>query len=149
MDRPSRDTSKAQPAGKPSEGRVPPYSKEAEVAVLGCILLNNQALFLVQGILAPDDFYVEAHRRVFSAIQDLSTRGLPVDHVTLGNELIKRGDLDKIGGAMALDGLTEGVATVANVEHYARIVKQKASIRRMICPLRTTFSPHLLPPVRT
>lgn len=132
MDRPSRDSSKAEAAGKPSEGRVPPYSKEAEVAVLGCILLNNQALFLVQGILAADDFYVEAHRRVFSAIQDLSSRGLPVDHVTLGNELIKRGDLDKIGGAMALDGLTEGVATVANVEHYARIVKQKASIRRMI-----------------
>ncbi len=132
MDGPSREKRHDRAAPASVEGRVPPYSKEAEVAVLGCVLLNNQALFLIQGILASDDFYVEAHRRVFTSIQELSSRGLPVDHVTLGNELIKRGDLEKIGGAMALDGLTEGVATVANVEHYARIVKQKAAVRRMI-----------------
>jgi len=114
------------------DGRVPPYSVEAESSVLGSILLNNQALFLIQDILKPDDFYVEAHRRVYSAIQDLSSKGLPVDHITLGNELIKNGDLEKIGGPMALDKLTERVATVANVEYYARIVKSKASVRRMI-----------------
>jgi len=132
VDRPSREKKDDRPVTVSGEGRVPPYSREAEIAVLGCILLNNHALFLVQGIVSPDDFYVEAHRRVFAAIHELSAKGLPVDHVTLGNELIKRGDLEKIGGPMALDGLTDGVATVANVEHYARIVRQKASVRRMI-----------------
>ncbi|HUT76343.1 MAG TPA: replicative DNA helicase, partial [Polyangia bacterium] len=67
-----------------------------------------------------------------SAIEDLSKRALPVDHVTLGNELSLRGDLEKIGGAAALDGLTDRVATVANVEHYARLVREKAAVRRMI-----------------
>ena len=113
-------------------GRVPPYSKEAEAAVIGCILLNNQALNLVQEIVNREDFYVEVHNRIYGAIQDLSLKGLPVDHVTLGNELLKAGDLEKIGGPMALDNLTTSVATVANVEHYARIVKSKASVRRMI-----------------
>ena len=111
---------------------MPPYSKEAEEAVLGCILLNNQALFLVQSIIQPEDFYIEGHRRIYAAIQELSGKGLPVDHVTLGNQLIQQGDLEKIGGTLALEGLTERVATVANIEHYARIVKAKASVRRMI-----------------
>ncbi len=132
MDRPVDDRAKRAPEAQASEGRVPPYSKEAEEAVLGCILLNNQALFLVQNILSPEDFYIEAHRRIYSAIQELSAKGLPVDHVTLGNQLIKQGDLEKIGGPLALGGLTERVATVANIEHYARIVKAKASVRRMI-----------------
>ena len=132
MDDPSSTDRKNASAPALSGGRVPPYSKDAEAAVIGCVLLNNQALFLIQNIVKPEDFYVEAHRRVFAAVQDLSGKGLPVDHVTLGNELIKRGDLEKIGGPMALNGLTESVATVANVEHYARIVRQKAAVRRMI-----------------
>jgi replicative DNA helicase len=129
MDRPGRKTADRQDG--PAE-RVPPYSQEAEAAVLGGILLNNDALFVVQEVLRSEDFYVEAHRRVYSAIEDLSKRSLPVDHVTLGNELSLRGDLEKIGGAAALDGLTDRVATVANVEHYARLVREKAAVRRMI-----------------
>jgi len=132
MDRPVDDRAKRAAEPQITEGRVPPYSKEAEEAVLGCVLLNNQALFLIQNILQPEDFYIEAHRRIYSAIQELSGKGLPVDHVTLGNQLIKTGDLEKIGGPLALEGLTERVATVANIEHYARIVRAKASVRRMI-----------------
>jgi replicative DNA helicase len=134
MDRPTggrTERAEAKPADAAS-GRVPPYNKDAEAAVIGGILLNNEALFLVQEVLGPEDFYVETHRRIYTAIQELSRGGLPVDHVTLGNELRKRGDLEKIGGPMALDGLTDRVATVANVEHYARIVREKASVRRMI-----------------
>ncbi|MDD5306638.1 MAG: replicative DNA helicase [Deltaproteobacteria bacterium] len=116
----------------PSEGRVPPYSQESEAAVLGGILLKNDALPAVQEILNSEDFYVEAHRRIYSAVEALSAASQPVDHVTLGNELKKRGDLDKIGGVKALADLTEHVATAANVEHYARIVKEKAAVRRMI-----------------
>lgn len=115
------------------EGRVPPYSKEAEAACLGAILLNNAALPVVRSILMDATaFYVEAHKRIYSAMIALDAKGSPVDHVTLGNELIKRGDLDKIGGAMALDGLTQGVATVANVDHYAREVVNHSLTRRMI-----------------
>ncbi len=114
------------------EGRVPPYSQEAEVAVLGGILLNNDALSLVQDVIKPEDFYIEAHRRIYEAVQSLSVASLPVDHITLGNELKNRGDLEKIGGAVALANLTDSVATVANVQHYATIVQQKAAIRRMI-----------------
>ncbi len=114
------------------EGRVPPYSEEAEAAVIGGILLNNDALSLVQDIIKSEDFYIEAHRRIYEAIESLSTASLPVDHVTLGNELKNRGDLEKIGGAVALANLTDSVATVANVDHYAGIVREKAAVRRMI-----------------
>lgn len=113
------------------EGRVPPYSKEAEQSVLGAILLNNRVLELVEW-LRPDDFYVEAHRRIYTAMCEVAGAREPVDHVTLGNRLIANGDLEKIGGPMALEGLTESVASVSNVEHYAQIVRNKAAIRRMI-----------------
>jgi replicative DNA helicase len=132
MDRPPshRVGSKKTPATQ--EGRVPPYSQDAEAAVLGGILLNNEALAQVQDIIKPEDFYIEAHRRIYEAIESLSKASLPVDHVTLGNELRNRGNLEKIGGAMALANLTDSVATVANVDHYAKIVKEKSAVRRMI-----------------
>jgi replicative DNA helicase len=115
-----------------AEGRVPPYNQEAETAVLGGILLNNEALPLVQDLVRAEDFYTEPHRRIYEAIETLSAAALPIDHVTLGNELKNRGDLEKIGGAVALANLTDAVATVANIEHYARIVREKAAVRRMI-----------------
>ncbi len=114
------------------EGRIPPYNHEAEIAVLGGILLNNEALAIVQETVRAEDFYSEAHRRIYEAIEGLSASGLPIDHVTLGNELKNRGDLEKIGGAVALADLTDAVATVANIEYYAKIVREKASVRRMI-----------------
>ena len=113
-------------------GRIPPYSTDAEAAVLGSILLDNQALYQIQSILSEDDFYVEAHRRIYTAINELSKSSLPIDHVTLGNQLTATGELEKIGGPMALDGLTKNVATSKNVEYYAKIVIQKALVRRMI-----------------
>jgi replicative DNA helicase len=115
-----------------TEGRIPPYSTEAEAAVLGGILLDNQAVAVVQDVIKPEDFYVDANRRIFQAIEKLSLNSLPIDHVTLGNELKARGDLEKIGGAVALANLTDSVATTANVEHYAQIVREKAAVRRMI-----------------
>jgi replicative DNA helicase len=114
------------------DGRIPPYNQDAEAAVLGGILLNNDALALVQDIIRPQDFYMEVHRRIYEAIEALSKSSQPVDHLTLGNELKNRGDLEKIGGAIVLANLTDSVATVANVDHYARIVKETALVRRMI-----------------
>jgi len=116
-----------------TEGRVPPYDKQAEGACLGAVLLNNDALPIVGGAISDQsDFYVDAYRRIYNAMLELSRAGSVIDAVTLGNELIKRGDLDKIGGPMIIGELTDSVATVANVEHYAKIVKEQAAVRRMI-----------------
>ncbi|MCU0663902.1 MAG: replicative DNA helicase [Myxococcota bacterium] len=109
-----------------TEGRTPPYNQEAEAAVLGGILLNNEALHLVQPLLGPDDFYIEAHRRIYESMAALARLGLPIDHVTLGNELKKRGDLDKIGGAMALASLTDHVLNDAEAAIF-KASQQNAS----------------------
>jgi replicative DNA helicase len=115
-----------------SEGRVPPCDKNAEEAVLGAILLSAKAFPAVAAIIDSNDFYIENYRRIYAAMQVLAERGIAIDHVTLGNELITRGDLAKIGGPLTLDGLTEACATTANVEHYANIVKKKSAVRRVI-----------------
>lgn len=115
------------------EGRIPPYDKQAEAACLGAVLLNNDALSIIRNIITgAEDFYVEANRRIFQAMLRLISTGSAIDHVTLGHALTEAGDLKKIGGAMALDGLTESVATIANVDHYARITRDHAAARRMI-----------------
>jgi replicative DNA helicase len=115
-----------------AEGRVPPYSQESEVAVLGSIMMSNGIIPVVRTIIEPEDFYLESHRRIFNAMCDLSDNGGVVDPVTLGVRLRERGDLEKIGGAIALSGLTDAVATPSNFGHYATIVHEKAAIRRVI-----------------
>jgi replicative DNA helicase len=117
--------------GSPT-GRVPPYSFEAEQACLGAVLLNEKALVVVKGVVASEDFYVEAHRRIFEAMVDLQQAGEPIDHLTLGNHLKGKGDLQRAGGAIALSKLTDSVSTIANVDNYARIVKQKSVQRSII-----------------
>jgi replicative DNA helicase len=113
-------------------GRVPPYDKTAEEAVLGAVLLNPRCLAELRPELPPEAFYVESHRRIFLAMLALDERGAAIDHVTLGTELITRGDLEKIGGPLALENLTDAVATVANFRHYAQIVNGKAALRGVI-----------------
>jgi replicative DNA helicase len=114
------------------EGRVPPYNKEAEQAILGAILLNNAALESAETYVRPESFYIEAHRRIFKAMLEVRNAGQPIDAVTLGNRLITNGDLERIGGTLALEGLTEACATTANVDHYAAIVSDLEAARRMI-----------------
>lgn len=121
------------------EGRIPPYNMEAEVAVLGSIIMNNRSMELLGG-LEVEHFYVEANRRIFGAIVYLSSKGQPVDHVTLGSCLMERGDLDKVGGAMGLNDLTKDVVTTANVGHYAVIVKKLSVLRKMIYVARDIAS---------
>jgi len=100
--------------------------------VLGGILLDNAALDRVSEILRPDDFYREAHRKIFRAMLALGERGEPTDLVTLGETLRQRGELAEVGGAAALAELAERVPTAANVAHYARIVREKAILRNLI-----------------
>lgn len=114
------------------EGRVPPYDREAEVAVLGSILLRNDAIDVAETILDSSDFFQPGHRVVYEAMLALHKDGVGIDHVTLGAALKDRGDLGKIGGPGVLRDLTEAVATAANVEHYLGIVRRHAATRRVL-----------------
>lgn len=122
MSRNSRDVS----------GRVPPYSMESELAILGSILLNNRSLAIVSKFITAEDFYAEANKVIFTAMVDMAAIGKPIDTVTVGTHLMDKGMLQKIGGAKAFDGLTEKVATVKNVQYYAQNVKELSARRQMI-----------------
>jgi replicative DNA helicase len=112
--------------------RVPPHSLEAEVSVLGAALLARAAANEAAEVLAPDDFYRNAHRVVFEGIRALLDSGEPIDTVTLTDWLARRDRLDEVGGPAALHDLTVATPTAANAAYYARIVRQKALLRRLI-----------------
>ena len=113
-------------------GRVPPQSIEAEEAVLGGILVDNRALDQAVQILTADDFYREAHRRIFNALTDLDERGEPADVITITEALQRRGDLEAVGGAAAVAELVDRTSTSSNVGFYAKIVRDKAILRRLV-----------------
>jgi replicative DNA helicase len=112
--------------------RIPPHSIEAEESVLGGVLLDNEAFDRVADVIRPEDFYVERHARVYAAMGSLSENAQPMDAVTVAERMRQRGDLERIGGVAFLLELSERVPTAANVEHYAAIVKEKATMRRLI-----------------
>jgi replicative DNA helicase len=112
--------------------RQPPHNDDAEAAVLGACLLVPAALDTALEMLRRDDFFRGFHQRVFEAVADLHARSQPVDLVTVQDWLGSRGLLEGAGGAVGLAGLTEKVASAANVEAYARLVKEKAKLRRLI-----------------
>ncbi len=118
---------------------VPPHNLEAEVAALGALLLNEEALPVVLRYLRPDDFYRPAHRRIFEAIVALFNRSDPVDLITLTDEMERSASLDACGGASYVSGLTSGVPTSANIEYYARLV-QACSLRRRLLALSAELS---------
>ncbi len=113
-------------------GRVPPHSLEAEAGVLGAILLNNDVLPQVAEVLDRDDFYRSGHRVLYDAMLELSEDGSPIDLVTASEALRQRGLLEKAGGAAYLAGLTDRVPSAENAEHYARIVRERAILRKLI-----------------
>ena len=112
--------------------KTPPHSPEAEKTILGGILVNNKNLNVVLSIISIEDFYKEGNRRILEKIAQLVDRGLPVDLLSLSEELKKTGDLDEIGGASYLSSLMDGVPKSLNVEYYAQIIKEKALLRRLI-----------------
>jgi replicative DNA helicase len=112
--------------------RVPPHSIEAEESVVGGILLDNEAFDRIVDKIVADDFYVERHGRIFAAISILSDEARPMDAVTVSEKLKQTGELAKVGGIAYLAELIERVPSAANVESYARIVREKALLRRMI-----------------
>ncbi len=126
-DSPSFDSGRAA-----ASGRVPPHSLDAERAVLGGILLENNALNTVLQMLTADDFYSRGNALVFDAMAELFRRGQPVDTVTLRGWLVDRGNHQKAGGDEHILSLTNMVPTVANIEQHANIVREKAIVRRLI-----------------
>ncbi|MBN2397977.1 MAG: replicative DNA helicase, partial [Deltaproteobacteria bacterium] len=115
-----------------SPHKVPPQNLEAEQSVLGGILLDNHALNHVLEIMGRDDFYSEAHRKIFSAILELYEKNEPSDLITLCNILRGRGHLEGVGGEVYLASLVDGVPSAANIAYYSKIVKEKAILRGLI-----------------
>jgi replicative DNA helicase len=112
--------------------RVPPQNLEAEQSVLGAVFLAREALITAVEILRPEDFYKTAHQRIFKTMLDLYEKGEPVDLVTVTAELQDHKLLEEIGGVSYLTDLARSVPTAANIEYYARIVEEKALLRRLI-----------------
>jgi replicative DNA helicase len=116
----------------PSLYKIPPQSIEAEESLLSGILIDNNTLLDVIDIISPEDFYRSAHQKIFSGIVELFSKNEPVDLVTLTNALKERGNLEEIGGATYLATLVDTVPLAVNAKHYAKIVHDKATLRRLI-----------------
>ena len=120
------------PRVDPYKDRRPPYSLDAEVAVLGAMLLDQDAILRAGEHVDDTMFYQEGHRRVFRSMLALSERGEVADPLTLAEELGRRGELEASGGKEYLAFLIDAVPTAANVEYHAKIVREKALLRRLI-----------------
>jgi len=112
--------------------RLPPQSLEAEVSVLGGILLENEAFNRVLEVLGEGDFYRESHRKIFSALIQLYEHNEPADLITLSEVLKKRNALEDVGGVEYLNSLVNSVPTAANISYYAKIIKEKSILRKLI-----------------
>lgn len=114
------------------QGRLQPQAIDVEEAVLGALMLDQDALNSVIDILKPEFFYKESHQRIYSAILSLFAKSEPVDILTVTNELKRSGELELVGGAYYITQLTQRVASSANIEFYSRILSQKYIQRELI-----------------
>ncbi len=113
-------------------GKVPPQAKELEEAVLGAIMLEKSAFERVADIVTAESFYVDAHQRIYRAMEQLAAKGSPIDMLTLIQHLISAGDLETVGGAHSITKLTKGVVSSANIEAHANIIQRKYTQRSLI-----------------
>jgi len=120
------------PARDAYRDRRPPYSEDAEQAVLAAMLMDQDAILRAMEFVDDASFYVERHRRIYRAMVSLSERGEVLDPLTLSEELSRRGELEAAGGKDYVGFLVDAVSTSANVEYHAKIVKEKALLRRLI-----------------
>jgi replicative DNA helicase len=112
--------------------RLPPQNLEAEQCVLGAILLDNGAMAKAMELLTEDDFYRTAHRKIYSAMLDLSEHGEAIDHITLTEHLKGKGELETVGGSAYLAEVVQIVPTAANIRYHCKIVRDKALLRGLI-----------------
>jgi replicative DNA helicase len=132
MNRFDRDRGDGGIATLPSPDRQPPYAPEAEISVLGGMLLDGDAVAKAIEIIDDTMFYREAHRRVFRAMARLFQRGQVVDPITVSEELKNTDELEAIGGMAYLAELLDAIPTAANIEYHAKIVRERALLRRLI-----------------
>jgi replicative DNA helicase len=109
-----------------------PQNPEAERSVLGSILINNHSFYRVLGTIDTEDFFKDAHRTIFAAMRLLAEDSREIDLLTLKEALAKKGELERVGGAAYISSLVDGIPDIANVERYAKIVKEKSMLRRLI-----------------
>ena len=112
--------------------RQMPVSIEAEQALLGSIIINPECFDKVGGIISVDDFYLEEHKHIYSALMKMYTQSKMIDTVTLVNTLVEEGDRDEAGGIQYISLIANSVPAVSNVRDYARIVKDKSVLRHLI-----------------
>jgi replicative DNA helicase len=120
------------PSRDPYRDRRPPYSEDAEQAVLSAMLIDQDAVMRAFEVVDDSMFYAEKHRRLFRAMMSITERGSVVDPLTLADELTRKHELDGAGGKDYIGFLVDAVPTSANVEYHAKIVKEKALLRRLI-----------------
>src|SRR5215204_1493418 len=111
--------------------RTLPHNLEAERSVLGAILVHNDAFNLAAQVIDSNDFYRDAHRRIFDKMVALNERHDAIDFITLKEELGKSGQLEDVGGPAYIASLADGVPRATNVEYYAKIVKEKSTLRNL------------------
>jgi len=115
-------------------GHVPPQSLDLEAAVLGAILIDREALGIVSRELLASDFYTDAHQKIYQACAELSREFSPIDILTVTQRLRDNGNLQQVGGGFYLVQLTNGIASAANIEYHARVIKE-ASMKRQVIEL--------------
>ena len=113
-------------------GKVPPQAKDLEEAILGAVMLEKNAFDVVVEILKPECFYVDAHQRIYRAMQGLAQKNQPIDILTVAEELRTREELDMVGGPYYVTKLTNAVVSSAHIEAHSRIVLQKFIQRELI-----------------
>lgn len=112
--------------------RVMPHNREAEISVIGGALTSGKSVAASAEIIKPEDFYFEQNRQIYAVIMELFNENVPVDIVTVSDRLNQKDQLDAIGGVSYLSTAAVSVATTGNTEYYAKIIKEKAVLRRLI-----------------
>jgi len=120
------------PTGIGGVDRIPPNNLEAEMAVLGSILVDREMMAPVSEVLSSADFYAHVHETIFAALSQLYERGEPLDKITVAEELRRRNLLDKVGGLPYLTSLMDTVPTAASALYYGQIVREKSALRGLI-----------------
>lgn len=113
-------------------GKVPPQARDLEEAILGAMMIDNNGIYDVKELLQPDDFYIEAHQRICRAIYFLLDNHQPVDILTVVERLRQSDELEMVGGAYYVTKVTNSVVSSANNIYWARIIKQKSIMRKVI-----------------
>jgi len=112
--------------------KLPPQNLEAEQSLLGCLLIDKDAIIKIADIVMENDFYKDSHRMIYETMKDLYAKHEPIDILSLTNRLEEKNKLEEIGGRSYLALLSNSSATAAHVEHYANIIQRKATLRRLL-----------------